>query len=43
MLFPATKMTDTVIGLDFHMVFIPPSPVPIPMVPHPYFGLFFCG
>jgi hypothetical protein len=40
MLFPATKMTDMVIGLDFHTVFIPP-PVPVPLVPHPYFGCIF--
>lgn len=41
MLFPVVKMTDAVIGLDFHTVFIPPSPLPIPMVPHPYFGCIF--
>lgn len=41
MLFPAVKMTDMVIGVDFHTVIIPPSPVPIPMVPHPYFGCIF--
>jgi hypothetical protein len=41
MLWPASKMTDMVIGLDFHAVFIPPSPVPIPMIPHPYFGLIY--
>ena len=41
MLWPASKMTDMVIGLDFHAVIIPPAPVPIPMVPHPYFGLIF--
>jgi hypothetical protein len=39
-LFPAVKMTDMVIGLDFHTVTIPPAP-PIPMMPHPYFGLIF--
>ncbi len=38
MLWPATKMTDMVIGVDFHAVIIPPAPAPIPMVPHPYFG-----
>lgn len=37
-LFPATKMMDMVIGLDFHAVIIPPAPAPVPMVPHPYFG-----
>ncbi len=41
MLWPAVKMTDMVIGLDFHAVFIPPSPVPVPMLPHPYFGLIY--
>lgn len=41
MLWPASKMTDMVIGLDFHAVIIPPAPAPIPMVPHPYFGLIF--
>jgi hypothetical protein len=37
-LFPAAKLSDPVIGLDFHSVMIPPAPAPIPMVPHPYFG-----
>jgi hypothetical protein len=37
---PAVKMTDMVIGLDFHTVTIPPAP-PIPMMPHPYFGIIF--
>ena len=37
-LWPAAKMMDMVIGLDFHTTFIPPSPLPIPWVPHPYFG-----
>lgn len=41
MLWPAVKMTDMVIGIDFHTVLIPPSPVPVPMVPHPYFGCIF--
>jgi hypothetical protein len=41
MLWPAVKMTDMVIGLDFHTVIIPPAPAPIPMVPHPYFGCIF--
>jgi hypothetical protein len=40
MLWPAVKTTDMVIGLDFHTVTIPPAP-PIPMMPHPYFGLIF--
>ncbi len=41
MLWPAAKMGDMVVGLDFHAVIIPPAPAPIPMVPHPYFGLIF--
>jgi hypothetical protein len=41
MLWPAAKMTDMVIGVDFHTTMIPPSPLPIPMVPHPYFGVIF--
>jgi hypothetical protein len=40
MLWPAVKMTDMVIGIDFHTVTIPPGP-PIPMMPHPYFGLIY--
>src|SRR5262245_48565735 len=36
--FPAVKMTDMVIGVDFHTVLIV---VPVPMVPHPYFGCIF--
>jgi hypothetical protein len=40
MLWPAVKMGDMVIGLDFHTVTIPPAP-PIPMMPHPYFGSIF--
>ena len=38
MLWPAVKATDMVIGLDFHAVLIV---VPVPMVPHPYFGLIY--
>lgn len=41
MLWPAGKMLDGVVGLDFHAVIIPPAPTPIPMIPHPYFGLIF--
>ena len=37
---PAVKMTDMVIGVDFHTITIPPAP-PIPMFPHPYFGVIF--
>jgi hypothetical protein len=40
MLWPAVKTTDMVIGVDFHTVTIPPAP-PIPMMPHPYFGVIF--
>jgi hypothetical protein len=40
-LWPASKMADMVIGLDFHAVIIPPAPAPVPMVPHPYFGLIY--
>jgi len=40
-LWPAAKMTDMVLGLDFHTVIIPPAPAPIPMMPHPYFGVIF--
>lgn len=38
---PAAKMGDAVLGLDFHTVIIPPAPAPVPMVPHPYFGSIF--
>jgi len=41
MLWPAVKMGDMVVGVDLHTVLIPPSPVPVPMVPHPYFGVVF--
>jgi len=37
-LFPAAKLMDTVIGVDFHTTMVPPSPAPVPMVPHPYLG-----
>jgi hypothetical protein len=40
MLWPAVKMGDTMVGLDFHTVTIPPAP-PVPMMPHPYFGSIF--
>lgn len=40
MLWPAVKMGDMVIGVDFHTVTIPPAP-PVPMMPHPYFGSIF--
>jgi hypothetical protein len=35
---PAVKMTDMVIGVDLHTVLIV---VPVPMLPHPYFGCIF--
>jgi hypothetical protein len=35
--FPAAKMSDSIIGLDFHTV-LSPVAVPIPLVPHPYLG-----
>lgn len=41
MLWPASKMGDMIVGVDFHSVIIPPAPAPIPMVPHPYFGSIF--
>jgi hypothetical protein len=36
-LFPAAKLMDPIIGLDFHTVL--EGPVPVPMVPHPYMGM----
>jgi hypothetical protein len=38
-LFPAAKLMDNVIGVDFHTTMVPPSPIPVPMLPHPYFGV----
>jgi hypothetical protein len=35
---PSVKMTDMVMGVDFHTVLIV---TPVPMVPHPYFGVIF--
>ncbi|MEO7308607.1 MAG: hypothetical protein ABIR78_14145, partial [Ferruginibacter sp.] len=37
---PAVKQMDPVMGVDVHMVTIPPSPVPVPL-PHPYIGILF--
>ncbi|MCG8701180.1 MAG: DUF6531 domain-containing protein, partial [Bacteroidales bacterium] len=37
---PISKQLDPVMGVDVHMVTIPPSPSPIPM-PHPYIGMLF--
>lgn len=34
---PATKLLDPMLGLDYHAVSVPPAPV-VPMVPHPFFG-----
>lgn len=36
--FPVAKLMDTVIGADFHTVFIPPAPAPAPWIPHAYMG-----
>lgn len=41
MLWPAAKMGDMVMGVDLHTVLVPPSPVPVPMMPHSYFGSVF--
>ncbi|HEX5150763.1 MAG TPA: DUF6531 domain-containing protein [Parafilimonas sp.] len=37
---PAAKQMDPVMGIDVHMVTIPPSPAPVPL-PHPYIGMLF--
>ena len=37
---PVAKQTDPVMGIDVHMVTIPPSPASVPM-PHPYIGMMF--
>ena len=37
---PAGKQMDPVMGIDVHMVVIPPAPAPVPM-PHPYIGILF--
>jgi len=42
MLFPAAKLGDTIIGLDFHsttQTIVPP--VPCPFFPHPFIGTIF--
>lgn len=36
----AAKFFDPVLGIDIHMVVIPPSPAPVPM-PHPFIGMVF--
>jgi hypothetical protein len=38
-LFPAAKLMDPIIGLDFHTVI--EGVVPVPTVPHPYVGMIF--
>ena len=35
---PAAKLMDMVVGVDFHTLIIPPAPAPVPFIPHPYFG-----
>ncbi len=37
---PAARQMDPMMGIDVHMVTIPPSPAPVPM-PHPYVGMLF--
>jgi RHS repeat-associated protein len=37
---PASSQLDPVVGIDVHLVMIPPSPSPIPM-PHPYVAMVF--
>ncbi|MEO8961913.1 MAG: DUF6531 domain-containing protein [Ginsengibacter sp.] len=37
---PASSQLDPVMGIDVHLVMIPPSPSPIPM-PHPYIATVF--
>lgn len=37
---PSGKQMDPVMGIDVHMVIIPPAPAPVPM-PHPYIGILF--
>jgi hypothetical protein len=38
MIFPAATMTHSVLGLDFHKVFVPPVPPPGPPIPHVFAG-----
>jgi len=38
-LFPAAKLMDPILGLDFHTVL--EAAVPVPLVPHPYLGAIF--
>ncbi|NTS43889.1 RHS domain-containing protein [Flavisolibacter sp. BT320] len=37
---PAGKQMDPVMGIDVHMVTIPPAPAPVPM-PHPFIAVLF--
>lgn len=37
---PVCKQTDPVLGIDVHMIVVPPAPAPIP-IPHPYIGISF--
>ena len=37
---PASSQMDPVMGIDVHLVMIPPSPSPVPM-PHPYIAMVF--
>lgn len=36
----AAKHLDPVLGIDIHMVIVPPSPAPVPL-PHPFIGTVF--
>lgn len=36
--FPVAKLSDTVVGMDFHNVIIPPAPAVVPWIPHGYIG-----
>lgn len=36
----AAKFFDPVLGIDIHLVVVPPSPAPVPL-PHPFIGIVF--
>jgi len=36
----AAKFFDPVLGIDIHLVVVPPSPAPVPL-PHPFIGMVF--
>lgn len=36
----AAKFFDPVLGIDLHLVVVPPSPAPVPL-PHPFIGMVF--